>query len=647
MAGARNALRENALTRNGDPGVALAHAAVTSHDAREFWTAVTKVLSDWADGAYIRISYAGRGDTGTVEGGPRFRAALPVEHQWQDQDGRTVRVAVVTEGTLPAQPPLGRLVEIAASLATLVGRRAVLERERRLTSFLVELSRWMLMSATDPQILLRYTLQSVMKLIGADGAMTLVRPPGTTGLQIRGMVGSATPLEEAMDSGIADACVRVLENGQPILVNDPEGDPDLARSTMLREWLRAAMMVPLKSTTGNVGVLCAFRSAKYHTATEFSLDDLSYLDAVAAHIASGIELAEAIRTAQVAARRAHAMVDSSPLPLALLTGGGDVGHVNDAFVTLLGLDAGDAAVGRRFDTLPLKPAGGTVAQLLKAARRTDTWEGPIIVERNGERRTCDGVITRLDETEAGELLLALYDRTDELRAQRELVAREKLATIGELASGVAHEVNNPLAAIRMEAELLGQAAERPETRDAVAVILKEVDRAAGIARSLLHLTRRSGTTPDYIHVNELLQDVVEIRSRVARSEGITIDADLDPEVPSLRVPAADLQQVLINLVTNAEHAVHGRENARIEVRSRFEQDVIRISVSDSGPGVEPAIRSRIFDPFFTTKDPDEGSGLGLALSRSIVSDLGGRIWVEDAPLGGAAFHVELPLAHGA
>lgn len=641
-------IQEVPSSRADDSGTALARAAAKARDVTEFWSAVTGVLSAWAGGAYVRIAFRGRTVAGTVEGGPRTRAALPLEHVWQDSEGRVVRVTVATEGTLPAEPSLYQLVEVAASLAILVGRRAVLERERRLTSFLVELSRWMLASATDPQTLLRYTLQSVMKLIGADGALTLVRPPGGADLQMRGAVGSAMRLADAMDAGITGACARTMEQGQPTLVNDPTVDPDLARSPALGDWLRAAMIVPLKATTGNIGVLCAFRSAQQAAGSpDFTLEDLSYLDAVAAHIASGIELAEAIRAAQHAAGRAHAMVDGTPLPLALVSGANEVVRVNDAFLELLGRDTRDDVVGRRFGTLPIKPQGGTMTQLFDAARSRKTWEGPMLVDRGEERRTCDAVVTRLDETSSGELLVALYDRTDQLRSQRELIAREKLATIGELASGVAHEVNNPLAAIRMEAELLGHGSDSPETREAVGVILKEVDRAARIARSLLHLTRRSGSVPEYVDINELLRDVVEIRGRVARSEGITIKTELDPAVPSLHVPAADLQQVFINLVTNAEHAVAGQVDAVIEVRTTFQDDVVRVTVADSGPGVDPAFRTRIFDPFFTTKDPDEGSGLGLALSRSVISDLGGRISVDSGALGGAEFIVELPLTHGA
>ena len=161
------------------------------------------------------------------------------------------------------------------------------------------------------------------------------------------------------------------------------------------------------------------------------------------------------------------------------------------------------------------------------------------------------------------LLVALYDRTDELRTQRELIAREKLATVGEIAGGVAHEVNNPLAAIRMEAELLGRGSSDPEVGAAASTIVREVDRAARIVRSLLRLARRADSTPVRVNINELIRDVAEIRQRVLRAENIEVATVLEPDSPVVLGLGQELQQVVINLVTNAEHSAPKRLNARL------------------------------------------------------------------------------------
>jgi two-component system, NtrC family, sensor kinase len=285
--------------------------------------------------------------------------------------------------------------------------------------------------------------------------------------------------------------------------------------------------------------------------------------------------------------------------------------------------------------------------MLQGRAQGQPWHGRVLVTQptGGERRICDCTVTDLRGLGSQDLLVALYDRTEELRAQRELIAREKLATVGEIASGVAHEVNNPLAAIRMEAELLSRSTRDAEASTAAATIVREVDRAARIVRSLLRLARRADITPVRIQLNELVRDVAEIRQRVLRADNIEVRTRMDQGAESVLGLGQELQQVVINLVTNAEHAVKGRPNAVIELATEARQGWVRLTVEDSGPGVPQEVRGRIFDPFFTTKSPDEGSGLGLSICQRVVAEVGGRIWLEDSSeLGGAKFVVELPAA---
>ena len=254
-------------------------------------------------------------------------------------------------------------------------------------------------------------------------------------------------------------------------------------------------------------------------------------------------------------------------------------------------------------------------------------------------------MTGLARLDSRDLLVALYDRTDELRVQRDLIAREKLATVGEIASGVAHEVNNPLAAIRMEAELLARSrTEDPDTTAATSTIVREVDRAARIVRSLLRLARRADTLPARVQVNDLVRDVVEIRQRVLRAENVEFRTEMDLAAPPVLGLGQELQQVVINLSTNAEHAVRGRSPAVIQISTQSREGWVRLVVEDSGPGIPEEARTRIFDPFFTTKGPDEGTGLGLTICQRVVVEVGGKIWLEESPLGGARFVVEIPAA---
>jgi len=161
----------------------------------------------------------------------------------------------------------------------------------------------------------------------------------------------------------------------------------------------------------------------------------------------------------------------------------------------------------------------------------------------------------------------------------------------------------------------------------------------------LRLARRADTDPTRVQVHDLVRDVAEIRERVLRADNVEVRTKLDLSVPPVLGLGQDLQQVVINLVTNAEHAVRGLKPAVIQLTTQAREGWVRLTVEDSGPGVPKDIRGRIFDPFFTTKSPDEGTGLGLSICQRVVAEVGGKMWVEDSEeLGGAKFVVELPAA---
>jgi signal transduction histidine kinase len=532
----------------------------------------------------------------------------------------------------------------------MVGRRAGLERERRLGTFLVELSRW-LMAAPETELLLRYTLQSIMVLLGANGAYVVLRQIGAEAMRVVTALGRAAPLR-GVDLPIdASTTGRVVRTGEAIVTSDMTAEPDASSiARHVAPDARAAMLAPLHASAGVIGAVAVIRYAAPQEAgappLPFTITDLHYFTAVAAHIAGGIELSQALAGTRAAADRARAMVNASPLPMALVDGEGHVAQLNEAARRVFGLAAERDALGRLLDGLGLSPSGVTLRVALAGPLAGEPWHGRVLVTQpGGERRICDCTVTGLAGLGSNDLMVALYDRTEELRAQRELIAREKLATVGEIASGVAHEVNNPLTAIRMEAELLSRATREADTTEAAGTIIREVDRAARIVRSLLRLARRADTAPTRVHLNELVRDVAEIRQRVLRSDGVEFQTDPDHGAPAVLGLGQELQQVVINLVTNAEHAVRRRKPAVIRLITRSHGGWVRLTVEDSGTGVPKEIRGRVFDPFFTTKGPDEGSGLGLAICQRVVSEVGGRIWIEESEdLGGAKFIVELPAA---
>src|SRR6266576_3198705 len=630
-----------------DPIRRLLAEAGKAKQTRAFWQTATEILSESAGGARVQLTYKGLSESGTLEAGAPDKEGETFLTDYHDAEGR--HVSARFEG-LPAGFPgetLRSTIEIATHLAVMVARRSTLERERRLGTFLVELSRWLL-AAPERELLLRYTLQSVTSLVDAQGAYVTLRGADPETLRVASTVGQCVELEGAEIAIDASATGRVIRTGEPFLTDniltDAGAQPALSPSGMAR----AAMIAPLRTSSGVAGAVGVVRYLRTGAdePLPFTLMELQYLTAVAAYIAGGLELSEAVSGARAAAERAHAMVDGSPLPMALVDRSGRVLQLNQAACRLLGIASEAQALGTHLEALGLSPSEISLHLVLARPRDGSPWHGRVLVTQpSGDRRICDCTITGLSGVGPDSLLVALYDRTDELRAQRELIAREKLATVGEIASGVAHEVNNPLAAIRMEAEMLGRSTQDADASTAAATIVREVDRAARIVRSLLRLARRADITPTRIQLNELVRDVAEIRQRVLRSDNIEVRTRMDQGAEAVLGLGQELQQVVINLVTNAEHVVRGRPNAVIELATEARKDWVRLTVEDSGPGVPLNVRSRIFDPFFTTKSPDEGSGLGLSICQRVVAEVGGRIWLEDSStLGGAKFVVEMPAA---
>ena len=627
---------------------ALLREASEAKRSADFWRAATRILSDWAGGARLVITYKGVNEGGSITAGTDDRSGRSLAAEWRDPEGRHVQANLA--GAAPALPTseLEAALEFASHLAVMVGRRAALERERRLGSFVVELARWLL-AAPETELLLRYTLQSLMELVEAQGAFVALKQPDGENLRISPALGEATPIDGLVLGLDTSATGRVVRTGEALMSDDLRAERDaspIAKS--LADGVRSALLVPLRTSKGAVGAvgLLRYQAAGAPPTPPFSLYDLHYVTAVAAHIAGGIELSEAVAATRAAADRARAMVDGSPLPMALVDTAGVLKQVNEAAIRVFGVASKEAAVGHHLEKLGLSPSGLTVRLMLTGRQEGNPWHGRVLVtQESGERRICDCTVTDLRGLGSHDLLVALYDRTDELRAQRELIAREKLATVGEIASGVAHEVNNPLAAIRMEAEMLGRTTQDADASAAASTVVREVDRAARIVRSLLRLARRADTTPTRIQINELVRDVAEIRQRVLRADNIEVRTRMDQGAEAVLGLGQELQQVVINLVTNAEHAVRGRPDAVIELATEARADWVRLTVEDSGPGVPAEVRGRVFDPFFTTKSPDEGSGLGLSICQRVVAEVGGRIWIEDSEkLGGAKFVVELPAA---
>ena len=240
------------------------------------------------------------------------------------------------------------------------------------------------------------------------------------------------------------------------------------------------------------------------------------------------------------------------------------------------------------------------------------------------------------------------DREKENMAQR-LVATGKIAAVGEMSAGLAHEINNPLATIdtlqTWIRDLAGPGAiaenDRQEILDSAAKIGDQVARCKVITQGLLKFSRRAESRPEPVDMTAFLEELCAMARARARVENVALDTDFTPVPPVVSTPA-HLQQIIMNLVNNALDATAGRPGARVTVSSRFEEGHVVVQVRDNGPGIPPENITRIFLPFFTTKPVGRGTGLGLAICYGLVQQLGGTITVDSVAGEGTTFAVGLP-----
>jgi len=250
------------------------------------------------------------------------------------------------------------------------------------------------------------------------------------------------------------------------------------------------------------------------------------------------------------------------------------------------------------------------------------------------------------------ILVRHLEQTDkemnELNSQ--LIQQDKLAALGKMAAGIAHEINNPLAVIGEKAgwmeDLLAEeefqnSVNYKEFAAAIAKIEEHVDRARKITHSMLGFARRMEPRLDDVEINRVLDQTIDIMANHARINDIEIKKHFTDRLPVIASDQSQLQQVFMNLINNAIDAIGS--DGTIDITTRLDKDLINIIIRDDGPGIPEAIKKKIFDPFFTTKQSGKGTGLGLSISYSIIEKMGGRITVESSEGKGTAFVVSLPV----
>lgn len=369
-------------------------------------------------------------------------------------------------------------------------------------------------------------------------------------------------------------------------------------------------------------------------------------------IALGRDISERYAAEQQrSAAEAHyrRIVDTTPSAIFAVDRDGVLQELNPGGQRILERDA-EQLIGRHFrELLPPEDQVRGIPPLEAVLRgELETAEYETRIRRpSGEVRHLHAHLAAIVENGAVRGAHGIArDITEELKKEQHLRRVERLATIGTLIGGVAHELNNPLQAIGSFASLLLEE-DRPEReRRDLETIRREAARASRVVSDLRMLARDSQEAigkREQVDPNEVVRHVLRTREYKHRTHNIEVRADLGRGLPALWADPGGLEQVLINLIVNAEQAMAGQETPRVLiVRTRSTGDGVALHVVDSGPGITQQHLNRIFDPFFTTKERSEGTGLGLSLVHKIIREHAGQIQVESEPGRGAAFHIHLP-----
>ncbi|NQT30890.1 MAG: two-component sensor histidine kinase, partial [Deltaproteobacteria bacterium] len=232
----------------------------------------------------------------------------------------------------------------------------------------------------------------------------------------------------------------------------------------------------------------------------------------------------------------------------------------------------------------------------------------------------------------------------EKQLQEELNISSRLASIGELAAGVAHQINNPLTGVLGFSQRLLRKSTDQETNQDLKRIYTEAERAAKVVQNLLTFARRRQTQKQYSDINDILESALELRAYELKTSNIEVVTDLTPGLPEIMLDFHQIQEVFLNIILNAEQAItEANGGGKLTIKTEERKGDIRTTFTDNGPGIPAENLEKIFDPFFSTKGEKGGTGLGLSVCHGIISEHGGRIYAKSKPGKGAIFFVELPL----
>lgn len=324
---------------------------------------------------------------------------------------------------------------------------------------------------------------------------------------------------------------------------------------------------------------------------------------------------------------------------------GTIRDINPSGVDLLGLETREGAVGRNlFEWLDPGEAERVRLHIIKEGYVKD-------VELSLRRSVSENLTVLLSGTavygegeKPGEVEGTVKDITGRKRMELQLLQADKLASLGQLSAGIAHEINNPLGLVLGYTKLvLKEAGPEKEFNEDLKIIEKHALNCKKIVENLLKFSRATSTTKSLVDLHDLIHDVVEVVANKFKVERVGLETRLAPDLPKVQADPDKIRQVFMNILMNGRQSIEGAGTITIATSFDKHRGLISIRFTDTGSGIPQEIIHKIFDPFFTTKPTGMGTGLGLAVSYGIVKDHDGEIRVESNPGQGSAFIVELPV----
>lgn len=547
--------------------------------------------------------------------------------------------------------------ELSAALEVAVGERTVeLERARAIVQRMWVLGQ-QVAQELEPERVTDQFLEALTDILKVDGAAVgLTEPDGrirlVNGIGLaREWVGHQLPI-------VGSAMGRVVRLGGrwraedlrriiPGLDDDSDASQvEMHRESMgrLAEQIRGIAYIPIARRGERIGVV-GVGSVNPRLFTD---EELDHVEAMADLLAVALENAGLVDTLRRAEWRFRTLFRNAPDIVLTVLQSGRIREANDVVRDVIGLDPVQV-VGRELTSLvdptDANELGSALARAFAgSAERVEVGVTNAVTER---RHAVALAMRSLPEADPPSVLIIGRDTTQERDMRMRLMESDRLAAVGELVAGVAHEVNNPLSSISAFAQLLlrdqGLSAAQ---RDSIEVIKSETLRASQVVRDLLAFARRSEPQRAAIDLNAIVARTIRLRGYELNSAHVSVEQVLAADLPPVLGDSRQLQQVCLNLVTNAVQAMGPQGSGTLRVTTRTEDDgeSVVLEMRDTGPGIPAAARGRIFEPFFTTKGEGEGTGLGLSVSYGIVAAHGGRLELVETSAQGTVFRMTLPVA---